>query len=76
MPTTLITQNDKIKQITIIDNIRKIKTTYIPTINEHEKENDITESSVKIINRNNKNEIFEINYYFLSNLRFEQKKEY
>jgi len=74
VPTTLITQNDKIKQITIIDNIRKIKTTYIPTINEHEKENDITESSVKIINKNSKDEIFELNYYFLSYLRVEKKK--
>ena len=75
VPTTLITQHDKIKQITIIDNIRQIKTTYIPTINDHENENDITESSIKIINRNNKNEMFEINYYFLSYLRVERNKK-
>lgn len=75
VPTTLITQNDKIKQVTIIDNIRQIQTIYIPTINEHENKNDITESSIKIINRNNKNEMFEINYFFLSYLRVEEKKK-
>ena len=53
LPTTLITQHKKIKQIIIIDNIKHNETTYIPIINIEEKKNDITESSVKIINKEN-----------------------
>ena len=75
VPVTLITQNNKIKQVTIIDNIRKIETTYIPKMNEKEKENDITESSVKIIDRFNKKEVIERYFYFISYLRVEKKEK-
>ena len=70
MPTTLITQYKK-KKVTIIDNIKHIETIYIPTMEEHEKENDITESSIKIINKNNKNNEYdeELNLYMLSFLK-------
>ena len=64
IPTTLITQHKKIKQIIIIDNIKHNETTYISTINIEEKKNDITESSVKIINKENGEEIKDISRKF------------
>ena len=65
MPTTLITQHNKIKQVTIIDKINNINTTYISNI-ENEVENNITESSVKIIKKNKENEEFISELHFLS----------
>ena len=64
MPITLITQHKKIKQVTIIDKINNIETTYITNI-EKEVENDITESSVKIIKKNKENEESISELYFL-----------
>ena len=75
MPITLITQNQKIKQVTIIDNIKKIKTIYIPKLEGKEKENDITQSSVKVIFINNKNNEGSIEYNYISYLKVDKKKE-
>ena len=74
MPVTLITQHKKIKQFKIIDKINNIETTYISNI-EKEVENDITESSVKIIKKNKENEESTSVLYFLSYLYTENKKE-
>ena len=49
MPISLITQNQKIKQVTIIDNKNKKKILYIPKLEEEEKKNDITKSSIIVI---------------------------
>ena len=74
MPVTLITQHKKIKQFKIIDKINNIETLYITNI-EKEIENDITESSVKIIKKNKENEESTSVLYFLSYLYTENKKE-
>ena len=74
MPTTLITQHNKIKQVTIIDKINNINTTYISNI-ENEVENNITESSVKIIKKNKENEEFISELHFLSYLYTKNNKE-
>ena len=74
MPTTLITQHKKIKQVTIIDKINNINTTYISNI-EKEVENDITESSVKIIKKNKENKESISKLYFLSYLYTKNNKE-
>ena len=42
MPTTLVTQYSKIKQVTIIDKIKNSETIYIPKIEGEEVENGIT----------------------------------
>ena len=75
MPTTLITQYKKIKQVTIIDNVKQIEFIYIPSMKGKEKQNDITESSIKIINKNIKNDEYILDYYFLSYLKVDKKKE-
>lgn len=74
MPTTLITQHNKIKQVTIIDKINNINITYISNF-EKEVENDITESSVKIIKKNKENEESISELHFLSYLYTENNKE-
>ena len=74
MPISLITQNQKIKQVTIYNNIKKEKITYIPKLEGKEQKNDITESSVvMIINKQN----FEcsVEFNFLSYLKVDKKKE-
>lgn len=75
LPITLITQNQKIKQVTIINNINQIKTVYVPNMEGKEKKNDITQSSVKVIYLNNKNFDYSLEYYFLSYLKVDKKKE-
>ena len=75
LPISLITQNKKIKQVTIIDNIKQIKTSYIPIMEEKEKENNITQSSVKVTNKNKNNVCFNSEYHFLSYLKVDNKKE-
>lgn len=73
MPTTLITQYKKINQVTIIDNIQQIKTTYTSNIIGNEIKNGITESYVKIItdNKGKKETIEEL--YFLSYLKVNEE---
>ena len=75
LPISLITQNKKIKQVTIIDNLKQIKTSYIPIIEGKEKENNITQSSVKVINENKNKDFFNLEYHFLSYLKVDNKKE-
>ena len=75
MPISLITQNQKIKQVTIIDNIKQIKTVYTPKLEGKEKKNDITQSSVKVSNINFKNLECNLEYYFLSYLKVDNGKE-
>jgi len=74
LPTTLITQNKKIKQVEIIDNIEHKETIYTHSFDINEKINDITESSVKIITKQNGKDIIE-EKSFLSYLKAEEKKE-
>ena len=74
LPTTLITQNKKIKKVTVIDNIEHKETIYTHLFDIEEKINDITESSVKIITKQNGKEIIE-EKKFLSYLKVEENKE-
>ena len=71
LPTTLITQYKKIKQITIINNINHNETTYIPLIIGNEKKNNITELSVKIIKKESE-ENKEMTFDFLSYLKVDE----
>ena len=71
LPTTLITQYKKIKQITIINNINHNETAYIPLINGNEKKNNITELSVKIIKKESE-ENKEMTFDFLSYLKVDE----
>lgn len=54
MPATLITQYKKIKEVTIIDNIQQIETTYTSNIIGDEVKNGITESYVQTKTKNKK----------------------
>ena len=67
MPISLITQNQKIKQVTIIDKIKQLKTVYTPKLEGKEKKNDIIQSSVKVSNINFKtlNVIWSIIFYHI-----------
>ena len=74
LPITLITQNKKINQVTIIDNIEHKETIYKHSFVINEKINDITESSIKIITKQNGKEIIE-EKKFLSYLKVEENTE-
>ena len=71
LPITLTTLHNKIKQVTIVDNIEKTETTYIPKF-EKEIENDISQSSVEIITKEGKSESKNI-YHFLSYLKVDKE---
>jgi len=76
LPITLITQNKKIKQVEIIDNIEHKVTKYTHSFDIKdlkEKVNDATESFVKITTIQNDKEIVE-EKIFLSYLKVDEKK--
>ena len=75
LPITLITLHNKIKQVTIIDNLEKNEMTYISNFDKENK-NDVSESSVEIIKKEGETKFKEI-YHFLSYLKvdMEEKKE-
>ena len=73
MPTTLVTQYNKIKQVTIINKKDNLETTYIPTIEGNEVENGITEFTVKVTVKNKEKEESTQELNFLSYLKKDTK---
>ena len=75
LPTTLITQYKKIKQIIVVDETNKTKTIYISEVGE-EKKNYITESSFSII-KNDDDDIKEgeEKLHFITYLKVNDEKE-
>ena len=74
LPISLITQYKKIKQITIINNLKNKEIIYIPEIIGNEIKNNITESSVKIIKKKIKGKTQDI-LHFLSYLKVDDNNK-